>query len=146
MREAPGCSVRRIQSETGRFRKRHYILELARPQHYERAALDDFDARFLRLRRERAILRAWIHDNATRFCANDFVDERIRSRFAEIKRHGIDRAGRVRNIRITLFAQDFIEGGIDRQRSMPVFEQHLQGLVSVTIRLRRSAEDCHRFD
>jgi hypothetical protein len=64
-------------------------------------------------------------------------DERVGSRFAQIQRDRIDRAGCIGNFRITLFAQDLIKGGIDRKNAMSVFAQKLQSLVGVTIRLRR---------
>ena len=66
-------------------------------------------------------------------------------RFAEIKRHGVDRAGRIRNFRITLFAQDLIEGGIDRESAVPVFVQQLQGFIRVAVGLWRSAQDGDGF-
>src|SRR5205814_4669416 len=96
------------------------LSELAGPQHYQRAAFDHLDARLFGLFREGEILRAWIHDDPARSGFDDFVDERVRTRFAEVERDRVDRFGGVGNFLVTFFAQDLGEGGIDRDWPMPV--------------------------
>ena len=63
----------------------------------------------------------------------------------EIKRNGVDWPGDIGNFPITWFAKYLIEGGIDRDRFVPIFLQHLHRLIGITLWLRRRADNGDRF-
>ena len=115
--------------------------ELSSSQQDQGAGFNDFDFGGPGSICQCAVLSPGVHDDSARSCADDVVDQRSRAGFVEINRNRVDRLRRRGNGRKTLFAEDFVQGGINRQNAVSVFAQHFQRFAAVTIRLRRSAEN-----
>src|ERR1022692_1092087 len=71
----------------------------------------------------------------------NFVDEWIGTRLAEIDCGGVDLARDIDNRRITFRAENFFKRGINGNRAMTIFTEHLHRFVSVTLGLRRCAQN-----